>query len=257
VLLSSEKWKADLASWAIPESILAQASDAPWVHPPLLFQIPDVITDSPSHQRARDVLPENGSVLDVGCGGGVASFAITPPAITVIGVDEQQEMLNLYAANAEKYKVECQKILGLWPEVANKTPKADVVAVHHVVFNVGNILPFLRALDEHAHKRVVIEAPVLHPMSNMNSAWRHFWNLDRPHVPHISDLINVLREIGIDAHIEYFTSEFALDKKNAQSNENLLRRLCLSPDREGDLVQFLEANPLPARRELATIWWDK
>lgn len=255
--LASEKWRSDLASWAIPDSILAQASDAPWVHPPALFQIPDVIVDSPSHQRAREALPDNGTILDIGCGGGIASFAVTPHATKVIGVDEQQEMLNLYSANAVKYGVSHHTILGLWPAVADHTPQADVVAVHHVVFNVGNILPFLQALDDHAIKRIVIEAPVHHPMSNMNAAWKHFWNLERPHVPHISDLLDVLKEIGIDAQIQYFTSEFALDKRSAQSNENMLRRLCLTGDREAELVQFLEDNPAPVRRELATIWWDK
>ena len=99
---AAEQWKSDLALWAIPKEILDQAVEKPWIHPPALFEIPEVIGDSLSHQRAREAMPNGGTVLDIGCGGGVATFAITPPAAHVIGVDEQKEMLDLYSVNAIK-----------------------------------------------------------------------------------------------------------------------------------------------------------
>jgi SAM-dependent methyltransferase len=253
---ASEKWKIDLASWAIPREILDQAVEKPWIHPPALFEIPDVIQDSLSHQRSREAMPVGGSVLDIGCGGGIASFAITPPTSHVIGVDEQQAMLDLYSANAEKYKVTSETVLGQWPEVADETPVADVVTVHHVVFNVGNIAPFLVALNSHARKRVVIETPVVHPMSNMSDGWKHFWNVVRPTVPVAGDLIAVLDEMGIKANIEYFESEILLDKKVEGANGFIRRRLCLPESRQDELDAFLEANPRPDRRQLAVIWWD-
>ena len=153
---AAERWKADLALWAIPKEILDQAVEKPWIHPPALFEIPEVIKDSLSHQRSREAMPKGGSVLDIGCGGGIATFAITPPAGHVIGVDEQQAMLDLYKANAEKFSVTSETVLGQWPAVADVTPVADVVTVHHVVFNVGDIVPFLAELNSHARKRVVI-----------------------------------------------------------------------------------------------------
>ena len=66
---AAEQWKKDLASWAIPQEILDQAVEKPWIHPPALFEIPDVIQDSLSHQRAREAMPDGGTVLDIGCGG--------------------------------------------------------------------------------------------------------------------------------------------------------------------------------------------
>lgn len=253
---ASEKWKIDLASWAIPQEILDQAVEKPWIHPPALFEIPEVIQDSLSHQRAREAIPIGGSVLDIGCGGGIASFAITPPATHVIGVDEQQAMLDLYSANAEKYKVTSETVLGQWPDVAAETPIADVVTVHHVVFNVGNIVPFLVTLNSHARKRVVIEAPVVHPMSNMSDGWKHFWNVTRPTVPIAGDLIAVLDEQGIKANIEYFESEILLDKKVDGANGFIRRRLCLPESRQNEVDAFIAENPLPERRKLAAIWWD-
>lgn len=254
---ASEKWKSDLALWAIPQEILDQAVEKPWIHPPALFEVPEVIQDSLSHQRAREAVPAGGSVLDIGCGGGIGAFAITPPASHVIGVDEQEAMLQLFANNAERYGVTAETILGQWPAVADVTPQADVVTVHHVAFNVGDIVPFLQALNSHARKRVLLEIPTQHPMSNMSPGWKHFWNLTRPTTPVAGDLIDILNEMGIKATIEYFDGEILLDKKLPEANGFIRRRLCLPEERQSELDAFLEANPLPDRRKLALIWWDK
>lgn len=254
---ASEKWKSDLALWAIPQEILDQAVEKPWIHPPALFEVPEVIQDSLSHQRAREAVPAGGSVLDIGCGGGIGAFAITPPASHVIGVDEQEAMLQLFANNAERYGVTAETILGQWPAVADETPQADVVTVHHVAFNVGDIVPFLEALNSHARKRVLLEIPTQHPMSNMSPGWKHFWNLTRPTTPVAGDLIDILNEMGIKATIEYFDGEILLDKKLPEANGFIRRRLCLPEERQSELDAFLEANPLPDRRKLALIWWDK
>jgi SAM-dependent methyltransferase len=256
VTTAAQQWKIDLASWAIPQEILDQAIEKPWIHPPALFEIPDHIQDSLSHHRAREAMPVGGSVLDIGCGGGIGAFAITPPASHVIGVDEQQAMLDLFTANAKRYSATSETILGQWPAVADETPTADVVTVHHVAFNVGEIVPFLAALHSHARKRVVLEVPVIHPMSNMNEGWKHFWNLIRPTAPVAGDLIEVLKEMGISATIEYFEGEILLDKKLPEANSFIRRRLCLPESRQGELDSFLAAHPLPERRHLAVIWWD-
>lgn len=256
MVTAAEKWKSDLALWAIPQEILDQAVEKPWIHPPALFEIPEVIKDSLSHQRAREAMPIGGSVLDIGCGGGIGAFAITPPASHVIGVDEQQEMLDLFTNNAAKFGNSVETVLGQWPAVADSTPVADVVTVHHVAFNVGEIVPFLAALNAHARKRVVIEVPVVHPMSNMNDGWKHFWNLIRPTVPVAGDLINVLDEMDIEATIEYFEGEILLDKKVDGANGFIRRRLCLPEERQGEIDAFIAAHPLPERRHLAVIWWD-
>lgn len=253
---AAEQWKKDLASWAIPQEILDQAVEKPWIHPPALFEIPEVITDSLSHQRAREAMPAGGSVLDIGCGGGIGAFGITPPAAHVIGVDEQEEMLTLFKNNAAKYGASVETVLGQWPVVADVTPVADVVTVHHVAFNVGDIVPFFEALNSHARRRVVLEVPVIHPMSNMNEGWKHFWNLIRPTVPVASDLVNVLAEMGIPATIEYFDGEILLDKKVDGANGFIRRRLCLPEDRQPEIDAFIAENPLPERRKLAVIWWD-
>ena len=251
-----EDWARSLAKWAIPQEILDRAQTSPWIHPPVLFQIPDSINVTISHSRALEALTDGGSVLDVGCGGGLAAFALTPPASHVIGVDHQSEMLEMFAANAKKYGVTYEIFEGFWPQVSGDVPIADVVVCHHVVYNVSEIRPFLLALNAHARSRVVIEMPTRHPLSNISGAWKYFWNVDRPTEPTSEDLLDVLKEIGIKPQLQYWSGPMS-DRSDIDQDAEFLRiRLCLPPERLPEVREFLLANPSPGQREIATIWWD-
>ena len=253
---AGKKWEADLSQWAIPEYIMAQAPESPWIHPPAMFTLPTEIPENPSHQRAREAIPSGGSVLDIGCGGGIAAFAIAPPARTVIGVDHQSEMLKMFANSADEKGLNHQVVLGDWPDVSPQTPKADVVTCHHVVYNVAQIEPFLKALDSHATKRVVIELPQQHPLSTMRDSWKHFWDLDRPENPTPQNLIEVLAQMGIAANLELWEGP-KLRPLSIDDDVRFLRiRLCLDSSRDSDIRQFLLAQEPMQSRSLATIWWD-
>lgn len=255
--LQQDKWAQSLAQWAIPKEILEQAQESPWIHPPALFGVPNEIEMTPSHRRALEVMPEDGSLLDVGCGGGIAAFAVTPPAGHVIGVDHQPEMLEMFSANAKSRKVTSEVYEGYWPEVASKVPQTDVVTAHHVVYNVANIGPFIRELNAHARKRVVIEMPTQHPLVSMSQAWKHFWKLDRPSGPTPRDLMLVLEELGINAELEIWNGQMRVDRDLDEAAKFMRIRLCLPPERESEVHDFLTDSPMPSSRELATIWWNR
>jgi SAM-dependent methyltransferase len=253
---AAQSWARDLEAWAIPPGILALASESPWIHPPVLFDVPEVIGTNPSHERAREVLGESATVLDVGCGGGIAAFALTPPATHVIGVDHQSEMLEMFASNADARGVSAETYLGFWPAVASEVPRADVVTSHHVVYNVADIVPFLRELSEHATRRVVLELPLRHPLANLTGAWRHFWQLERPTAPTSADLMAVLAESGIDASMELWHGPMRVEQDLVQAAHFTRVRLCLPEEREVEVQEYLRDNPPAAQRELATVWWD-
>ena len=253
---AATRWRDLLARWAIPDYILETAEESPWIHPPVLFEVPDDIQRTPSHDRAREALAEGGSVLDVGCGGGAAAFALTPPATRVIGVDEQPAMLEMFRANAQRRHVACETVQGVWPDVAGQTPSADVVTAHHVVYNVPDIEPFLRALNRHARSRVVLEMPDQHPLASMSAAWRHFWQLERPDGPTPADLIDVLAELGIAARSESWRGDVRTTRDPTTAARFLRIRLCLPASREPEVRDYLAANPLDPGRLLTTIWWD-
>lgn len=256
VTAAAQRWRNELEDWALPSEIVAAAPQNPWIHPPVLFDVPDEIAPSPSHDRAREVLTTGATVLDVGCGGGIAAFALTPPAVRVIGVDHQADMLTMFAANASKRGVACETVEGYWPSVASRTPEADVVTAHHVVYNVADVVPFIWALDGHAKSRVVLELPDHHPLATMSAAWRHFWGLERPERPTPAELMDVLFELGIEAHREQWTGGMRVEQDLEQAAHFMRIRLCLPATREGDVREFLRSNPAPFQRELSTIWWD-
>jgi hypothetical protein len=121
---------------------------------------------------------------------------------------------------------------------------------------VADIGPFLLALNSHARRRVVIEMPTRHPLTSMSAAWKHFWKLDRPSDPSSEDLLNVIREIGISASIQYWSGPLR-DRVDIDQDADFLRiRLCLPLERLPEVREFLLANPVPSQREIATIWWD-
>ena len=243
-----------LANWAIPQAILNQAPEDPWIHPPVMFQVPAEISDSISHQRAREAVPIGGTVLDVGCGGGIAAFALTPPTSHVIGVDHQGEMLEMFAENARARGVSAEVFEGFWPAVAGGVPIADVGVAHHVVYNVPAIENFLIAMNDHATRRVVLELPQLHPLAIASPLWKHFWNLDRPVDPTPTDLVAVLKELGFNAHLELWNGAMRSEVNIEQAAHFSRIRLCLPEIREGEVLEFLQKQPPIESRSLATIW---
>ena len=255
----AEQWRADLASWAIPDEILAQAPEAPWIHPVSMFTVEGDVPDSVSHRIAREAVPPGGSVLDVGSGGGRAAMALVPPAGSLIAVDHQQGMLDAFAEAATSRGVRSQLFLGDWPDVADQVPEADVVVCHHVAYNVADILPFLTALDAHARIRVVIELPEHHPLSNMNPLWKQFWDLDRPTRPTASDLAALARGLGFEAHLEEWEDETWGQRVTLPDDERVRFariRLCLTEDRDAEVAAALIAQADAAPRRVATVWWD-
>ena len=255
----ADQWRSDLDSWAIPQNILDQAEQPPWIHPVAMFTVEGEVADSLSHQRAREALPEGGSVLDIGSGGGRASFALVPRAGEVIAVDHQQGMLDAYAQAATERGVGHREFLGDWPDVADEVPMADVVVCHHVAYNVRDIVPFLQALNDHASRRVVLEVPMNHPMSNMNELWKKFWDLNRPTKPTGDELLAVARAAGFDAHLDVWVDE-TWGKRVEMPEEERVKfariRLCLTEDRDAEVAAALLEQQDAKPREVATLWWD-
>jgi len=253
---AGDKWRELLNAWAIPQEILDQAPENPWIHPPVLFQIPEKIEDSISHRRAREAIPQGGSVLDVGCGGGIAAFAVTPPAGVVFGVDHQLEMLEMFAENARERDLVCDTYEGFWPEIEARVPIADVAVAHHVVYNVAKIEDFILKMNAHAKERVVLELPQLHPLTTATPLWKRFWNLDRPVEPTPSALMDVLESLHIDAHLELWDGSMRGETDLVSQAHFSRIRLCLPESREPEVLEFLREQPKVSLRNLATIWWD-
>lgn len=265
---AAERWSHALAQWGIPESILAAAPESPWHHPPDLFArlardalaAPEV---PPSRRRALEALAGGGSVLDVGVGGGAASLPLAPPADLIIGLDSSQGMLEVFSEAAAARGVAHRAVCGGWPEAAERVEVADVVVCNHVLYNVGDLVPFLGALDDHARRRVVIEVSDQHPTSPMRRMWKAIHGIDRPTQPTASVVLDVLGEMGIAAQHEFFKRCWStrIEKDSTEDRAKTVammrRRLCVGPERDAEIDALLAQDVTDPVLKAMTIWWDR
>jgi SAM-dependent methyltransferase len=252
------RWAEQLAGWAIPDEILAQAAADPWKLTPNLFPAPEAEDEPPettSLRAAREALGEGGTVIDVGVGGGAASLPLAPPATVITGVDISDEMLKAFSEAAKKRGVKSRFFAGRWPDNARAVPPADVVMSNHVFYNVADLERFAVALTAHARRRVVVEITGRHPVAATNALWKRFWDLDRPEGPTADDAIAVLREAGIEPEVEREMRPRRRPVLHADRLAFLTRRLCLPPDRQPEVEVALEETPEPAEWEVVTLWW--
>jgi SAM-dependent methyltransferase len=264
---AAERWRADLESWAIPDEILARAPENPWHFPVELFVSRAEAADDHltfSNQAALVALPDGGSVLDVGCGGGGASIPLASKAGELIGVDSSGDMLAAFAEQAERRGVSARTVDGRWPDVAGVTPIAEVVVCHHVFYNAQDLAPFALALTDHARRRVVAELTTMHPLSRMNPLWKRFHGIERPTRPTAMEAIAVLREAGLDVRWQQWNEPRPGGFRKKEDLAAWTRRLlCLPLHRTDEVARAIEPMVLERDglygfddRPVVTIWWD-
>lgn len=144
-MTSADRWREQLAAWAIPEDILADAPESPYGFATECFRrrgeaVPDA-EPTPTTRRALEALPERGTVLDIGVGGGGTSLPLAARAGLIVGVDAQPDMLEGFLANAATAGVAARTVAGAWPDVGADVEVADVVLAGHVFYNTGNSNP--------------------------------------------------------------------------------------------------------------------
>jgi precorrin-6B methylase 2 len=266
-----ERWRRELAGWAIPNEILEKAPESPWGFPPELFRRRPERAGAEatvSTRHALEALGDRGEVLDVGAGGGAISLPLAHRAARITGVDGSADMLERFLASAGEAGVDATAVEGRWPDVGSDVGPADVVVCGHVLYNVGELEPFVRALDDHARRRVVVEITATHPLAWMADLWMRFHGLDRPTGPSSDDAFEAVEELGIDVRREDEPRPPRSGgfERRGDAVALVRRRLCLTAGRDAEIVDALgdrlaERDGLwtagPAEHSITTLWWDR
>jgi len=264
-----DRWRDELAAWAIPEHITAAAGESPWVLPRQVFaRRADRLAAAPagpSYRRSMAALDPPGSVLDVGAGAGAACIPLLSRTTALIAVDTDTQMLDLLAERSSALAGKVRLVKGTWPEAAPDAAPADLVTCFNVVYNVPDILPFLAALTASSRRQVVIELTAEHPLVSMNELWMRFHGLARPQGPTADDLLDILAAMGIQASSERWERPGGADYGSfAELTDVTRRRLCLPPERADEVARALVATGTDpeqptdlatSRREMVTVWW--
>ncbi len=147
-------WPHPRPSWTSPRSREFSLEPA---HVPVAPRRGWEATGPASRRRALEALPDGGTVLDVGVGGGASSLGLVPKPGLIVGVDQLEGMLELFQASARTAGVPARAVLGTWSEAAQQVEPVDVAVCHHAIYRVAEIEDFAAALTVRARHRVVIE----------------------------------------------------------------------------------------------------
>lgn len=269
---ATQAWAESLAAWAIPQPILDGAEDSPWVLPAEVFarRADRTIAEpaGPTYDEAAAALTTPGTVLDVGAGAGAASLPLAGRTAVemVTAVDTDQDLLARFGERASRLGVPARLLHGQWPALADAAGTADLVVCTHVLYNVPDLAPFVRALTDHARRRVVVEIAARHPLTSLNPLWQHFHGIARPEGPTARDCLAALAELGVrpattrwrrPAEREYASFAAMVDVTR--------RRLCLPRSARDDLEDVLRQGGVDAAcppdlgssgREVVTMRWD-
>jgi SAM-dependent methyltransferase len=265
-----ERWRDDLAAWAIPQRILDQAPASPWTPERAIFVRRAMARRTRpggiSYDRAREALPLGGRVLDVGAGAGAASLPLLDRASSLITVDQDEQLLRELTKQAGGARRKVTTMIGSWPAIGADVAAVDVVVCHHVLYNVPELKPFIDALDAHARRRVVIEITATHPVARLNPLWKRFHGLARPTRPTWEDALGTIRSFRERVHAE--REQIQADAATGTWDEFVgftRRRLCLPAARQAEVAAALiEHGAVPtdpsswsgSNRDVVTFWWD-
>ncbi|MCJ7832367.1 MAG: class I SAM-dependent methyltransferase [Actinobacteria bacterium] len=265
---AAERWAEALGSWAIPEEILNAAPESPWGFPVECFRAVATEVLTPTHLAVAEALPEQGTLIDVGSGGGAASIPLASKLSRLVAIDQDARMLDdlRQTAATANPSLEVVTVAATWP-CEMPAGSVDVAVCANVLYNVADIAPFIAALDAACTRRVVVELTAVHPVAWMNDLWMHFHGISRPERPTLADAIAVIEDSGAAPQRKDHPSTpvFAGFAERSNAVAFIRRRLCLPATEDARVADALGDRLVedslgwqvgPARQERVTLWWE-
>lgn len=152
---------------------------------------------------------------------------------------------------------EVRTVHGPWPDVADEVDVADVVVAHNVLYNVtSDVDGFVRALGDHARRRVVMALTARHPLHWVNPYAEALHGIRRPSEPTADLAADVVREAtGATPTLLTWHDRVEPPQDPEAFLRVVARRSCARPDQLDELRTILHRIPPPTTREMAALVW--
>ncbi len=264
----ADRWRSQLEAWRIPDHLLAAAGESPYGWSQRAWKRRSLVAAEGLEPRTftvvSNLLPDRGSVLDIGAGRGRASLPLAARGHELIAVERNSAMAAGLREDAGELGLSVEIIEASWPSAAEDLGVVDVVMSAHVVYDVHDIVPFLSAMQDHAQEAVVIELSDKHPWAGLAPYYRELHGLERPDGPTADDLVDLVTWMtGHAPHVERWHRPGGLYFEDMEEVREMFgRRLVLPRARWSELDAVLDVTEVDGRlyvgeeqRNLVTVWW--
>ena len=189
----------------------------------------------------EEVSPDD-VLIDVGAGGGRMALPLALRCRQVVAVEPSPSMIQVLEEQARGYGIGNITVVRASWEEAEVGP-ADLTLCCNVLYTIQEIEPFLRKLESHARKRVLIVLYSTPPQSQIYPLWQEIHGEERIPLPSLPELAEVLQELDIPAQIEMLPPQPARGFDSLeQAIDQLASRLYLGEgsDKKARLVSILQ-----------------
>ena len=172
-------------------------------------------------------------VLDVGCGAGRYALPLARAGARVTALDPSEAMIAALQQDAQAEGLDIESWVSSWE--AADVARADLVVCAHVLYPVKDAELFLRKLDAHAHKQVIILMGYEPPIHWLAPYWRVAYGIERIRLPGAVEALVLLHQIGIDATLMPLNTQVDIGFESLETALSAVQSwLHLPPDAERD-----------------------
>jgi hypothetical protein len=201
-------------------------------------------TGDPILDRLLEEVSPDDTLIDVGAGGGRMALPLALHCRQVVAIEPSPSMVHVLEEQAREHHIgNITLVQASWEEA--EVGPADLTLCCNVLYTIQEIEPFLRKLESHARKQVLIVLYSTPPQSQIYPLWQEIHGEERIPLPSLPELAEVLQELGIPAQVELLAPQPARGFDSLeQAVEQLASRLYLA---EGSDKKARLASILPQR----------
>jgi hypothetical protein len=244
-----QRWKAMIqAEHAQSEKMRVPAPTGDhWQDYAQMFRTDPHRSDDPLLDRLLEEVSPEDTLIDVGAGGGRMALPLALHCRRVVAVEPSPSMARVLEQQAQEHGIGNITLVQTSWEEAEVEP-ADLTVCCNVLYTIQEIGPFLRKLESHSRKQVLIVLYKAPPQSQIYPLWQEIHGEKRIPLPSLPELQEVLNELGIAAQIKMLPPQRPRGFDSLeQAMDQLSRRLYLA---EGSAQKAQLTSILPERLEV-------